>query len=1056
MTEFIEPPPPVYVKGDKGDQGIQGVMGGPGIQGPQGDDGSPYSFISTVPTYSALPVPGELQPGFAYAVLDTGKMYLWSGNRWLDMGQWRGFQGVPGTPGVDGTDGNDGEDGRRGAPGDAVDISDWVNSRGADNLISNGSGYLRTLQNFSQFHQVYNVAPPPNAISAFEYHTQDGYVTTDELVPLVLGQEYIFWFHIKQKSSVTTSGNFKGGMAPYDSEGHPIYPINYAHLPNTTTTLAGDLNPGDMVVRLTSSANWHNGSNSNQRALIFWNYTNQHGISFLPHTYSRHTSEENAWASGAINTTTHQITLSKPWGFGTILSGTSVSNAITGDLHVYGMEGAVSTEWEKYSARFVHKTPTVATASSGRTITTLQEGPPPGTTTVKAAWALNQGSSLGSIHVVGDVLLSTTAALNLRTQEALEAAQNLAQDLADAESRINAAQGDLDQAQLDINQALADAAQAKSDALAAHGEASQASQDAADAWNQGVLAEGKAEGAQTTASTALTSANGRNSIITSTGNASGTTNPNTGLPLVKGDTWNKIDSTTTRNVIASWYYDSGWKAQLIKSEYIHNLDVHKLTATTARIQQAVIEKLVADLGYFGTIVTDELLAQQISVAIADIIEARVENLTVTEGATIANAVIMKLAAGLITTGELQTDIDATTKLMGVLDANGYSLLDMSEPEFPVVKIRLGPSGANLLQIGDASIDYQGNVTGRIGNFDDIYIAGEKVQHQPNSLPRGIVAYGRMFGGYSRQLQGRDQVIGLEADLAPGRVYRLYTNSMTVQTENASVVPFLQLHRTLDGSYPGNDWGASCVAESIIGPYGGFRTMTPMEYLIDTRDQPLDGDPQFLRAGVSLGNHLTNGWCQVATTVNRAYIAVEDLGTNFPDRGTPYYDSGGGGLQPVKERTVQRWHPTSWGTYVRGGSRETGSSRPTQGQYSSTNRECLFIFPSLTSTLAGATIHRITLHAKFDHWYGPSGTGRWHWHEHSSLPGSGQYQNFMVDTGGWARGASREINIIPSEFAAWQNGTRKGFGFATSNTGLEYYGYLSTNMNDHWIEIDLEK
>lgn len=630
---------------------------------------------------------------------------------------------------------------------------------------------------------------------------------------------------------------------------------------------------------------------------------------------------------------------------------------------------------------------------------------------------------------------------------------------------------------LELNQAKQDLETAKGDLIAAEADISDAKVDIQQALDDSNAALADAATARQEAQDALASAGGRNSRIISTLDASGTINPETSLPLVEGDTWIKVNNTTQRHAIAQWGWSgSAWVPEAITSDMVTNFDVHKLTVSgTAHIIQSVMERIIADAGHYGLLTADSLVAgsgnintlvaQEFAAALASIIEARVENLTVTSGANIDSAVIQKIAAEVISSGEFRTLIDSTTGRYATMNSNGFQVIDSDGPtgtEGPSVIVNLGPSGDQLLQLGDpttgmALIDSDGNISAPRGSFEEIWLDGLPIQQAMDSSPRGIVSWGQLFGGYSRQLRGRDQVIGLEADLAPGRVYRLYTSSAVVQTENAAVTPFLKLHYTLDGSYPGNNWGASARAESIIGPFGGFRTMPGMECFIDRREATAS---VFLRAGLSLGEFGNDGWAQVAAPVHRCIIAVEDMGTNFANRGTPYFDGAGGGLQPIRTRSVQRWYATGWATWVWGGSRDFTVSNPVQGQYSTINRESAFFFDDMTATLSGATIHRITLRTVARHWYGSSGNANWHWHNmFGSIPSSGQYQNYMVTYGGWPRGAARELNISPSDFGAWQSGARRGFGFATTSTDQKYYGYFSPNTGpsgDTWIEVDYEK
>ena len=114
------------------------------------------------------------------------------------------------------------------------------------------------------------------------------------------------------------------------------------------------------------------------------------------------------------------------------------------------------------------------------------------------------------------------------------------------------------------------------------------------------VAYNKAANAEQVAGTAITSANGRNSRIYSLNNATGTVHPTTGLANVLGDTWFKLDSLATRNIIGQWGWNgSAWVAELITSAVVANLDVGKLTAGAAAFNLAVIQKLVGDAAFLN-------------------------------------------------------------------------------------------------------------------------------------------------------------------------------------------------------------------------------------------------------------------------------------------------------------------------------------------------------------------------------------------------------------------------------------------------------------------------
>lgn len=457
---------------------------------------------------------------------------------------------------------------------------------------------------------------------------------------------------------------------------------------------------------------------------------------------------------------------------------------------------------------------------------------------------------------------------------------------------------------------------------------------------------------------------------------------------------------------------------------------------------------------------NDLVAQHIAAAVGEFLTVKVQDL-VSNTATIDQAVIRDLASQIVTARVFRSTVNAATGMYSVMDSDGFRVVRSTPDRGDIDVIRMGPSGDQLVQFGEgqnsATIDSSGGINARMGSFQELLVAGRPLSATTWELPRGIVSRGHMYGGFSRKLRARDQVMGVEADLQGGRVYRIRTTNFTVQTENANVCPHAKLHLTLDGSYPGNNWDGTTRAESIVGQYPGFRVLPGMETVVDLRGRDPNAPTLYLRCGVSLADYMNQGWAQVAATVNPLHIYVEDLGTNYVDRGAPWW-AGAVAEVPPRVRTVRRWNATGWATYFRSGSRDLSSRNPIQGQWSAANRECFFFFDDIASVIAGSTIYRITLGSFADSWaYGAGGTGRWHWHGmYGSIPDRGQYQSFMVDTGGWPRGAERRIDLIPQEWGEWQSGRRRGFGFSTSSTDIEYYGVFSTDMSRHWVEVDFEK
>lgn len=508
MTEYIVggqgPQGPIGPTGPEGRQGVQGV---PGIAGEAGIEGISFNFLGSVHTWSHLPNGTTNSPGDAFVLEDTGNLAVWTGTRWVNAGRFRGMAGpagAPGAPGIDGAPGTPGMDGQR---GENVNLSEWVASR-SDNLVTNGTAYLRDLTNFSQFQEVVMNDALPGAAGSFLQMGQDIVVTTDERIPVAFGDSYLFRFGIKQMVAGKT-GTFSAGIAPFDNEGNEIRPEHYTFLPNTTTTLAEPLYPGAMSMKLTSVANWHNGTEANKRSFIFWGYQDQTGKRWGTHTYSRNTSDSDMYAAGGIDVVTNTVHFTRPWDKAPMDTGTEVSNSIVGDPYIYGWTNReVTPVWEPFQKELDIKYIPDSTATLGQGVITWGQGLPHGTITIKPVWRLNVGA-IDSVHAISSISMSAVSALREKTvyidgkvNDVQQQADSLTDELNLAADRISYAEGAIAQAEADILASQSNIQQALSDAATAHGLATSATTSAQDAWNKAVEAEGNTTEALQTADNA--------------------------------------------------------------------------------------------------------------------------------------------------------------------------------------------------------------------------------------------------------------------------------------------------------------------------------------------------------------------------------------------------------------------------------------------------------------------------------------------------------------------------------------------------------------------------
>lgn len=116
---------PPGIQGDRGPEGEEGVRGPQGIPGPEGATGPPgpagsgVCIKGSVATSADLPAgdTGCLRTCDAYIAEDTGVLWVWNGQEWVDVGQVRGPEGPPGPVGPEGPRGSRGPEGQRGPVG---------------------------------------------------------------------------------------------------------------------------------------------------------------------------------------------------------------------------------------------------------------------------------------------------------------------------------------------------------------------------------------------------------------------------------------------------------------------------------------------------------------------------------------------------------------------------------------------------------------------------------------------------------------------------------------------------------------------------------------------------------------------------------------------------------------------------------------------------------------------------------------------------------------------------------------------------------------------------
>ena len=210
----------------------------------------------------------------------------------------------------------------------------------------------------------------------------------------------------------------------------------------------------------------------------------------------------------------------------------------------------------------------------------------------RAATATN-AASVAQQRADAAYSLADSKPSDTRVQELADAAEQaaIAAAAADAQAKADQATAAALAGAATDAQTRADAAKAQAIAAASQDAAAKAAQALADAKAALQLALAQARSEITTE--IENSANGKNTITLSTGSP-------TGVGSRVGDTWwRRADSV----IIGQWSWDgSRWLATRLRHEVIASVDVNTLLVSgSARMNQAVVAKIIGDAAYFGTL-----------------------------------------------------------------------------------------------------------------------------------------------------------------------------------------------------------------------------------------------------------------------------------------------------------------------------------------------------------------------------------------------------------------------------------------------------------------------
>lgn len=344
----------------------------------------------------------------------------------------------------------------------------------------------------------------------------------------------------------------------------------------------------------------------------------------------------------------------------------------------------------------------------------------------------------------------------------------------------------------------------------------------------------------------------------------------------------------------------------------------------------------------------------------------------------------------------------------------------------------------------------------LGSFANYASPTEQQDANPgllDKLPRGIVAYGSMPGGttYSA-IQG---VFELAFLAEQGRTYLLEFPGILTKLATANVaggyyVRMVNPAHTTDGS-----------AEAATPTLSNASLLFYSYAMVGTAAAQVSAPARrmILRCnpgGTAVGGELEAGIVKLlfaavgsnsAVTPNageKMELYVFDVGPDIPYTSVANTSTAAvpQPTQPAPKTYTKTYTSVAAATYKGDGTKRTDTSDVVQG-YNSYNGDGkgLWIFPSMTADLAGATVKKVEVYAYANHWYyNAGGTALIKVHGYTAAPASSPTLTAAVNSASWPQPGGRWVTLPASLYAGFKSGTYRGFGLGPAgSTSLTYYG-----------------
>lgn len=521
------------------------------------------------------------------------------------------------------------------------------------------------------------------------------------------------------------------------------------------------------------------------------------------------------------------------------------------------------------------------------------------------------------------------------------------------------------------------------------------------------------------------------------------------------------------------------------SGVIGDIDAAKITVGKITAAQMATGTITAASGVIGSLDASKITTGTLDagvVTVANLSAARIVSGTL-DAARIATA---SLSADKLATGELSAGqriiAGPTAGTHAEMTSSGFKVFAEDLVDLvPNEVVRMGASDTNdLFGVTDADGVMKASIseTG-FGSFSGLSVDGTDSDGDgtPDSglvvygtdfkdwmwnLPRGVVAAFTHDQKSQAGIVGRVSLGELSFTPVPGRRYRITVSGLQAASTVIDDRALLSLRATRDDSTP--QVGSAVLESSVSPPFrtaGSVFTIPPMVFsqvfgppiasngASLATDWTPTGPLGLVRILLCLERYTGTGSISYNTQYGGTQFKplrweIEDVG---PDCGDVYWwhDGGSGGTASsagTKKTYTTTWTSTSSGTYKGDGTKRSDTSDVVQG-YNSSNGDGkgLWVFPSMTTALAGSSISKVEVYAYANHWYYNSGgTALINVHGYSAAPASSPSMTTAVSSASWPKPGGRWVTLPSTFHAGFLNGTYKGFGVGPAGgTNLLYYG-----------------